>query len=309
MTKAISRRSVLIVGFGDIGARVARLLCDQSEVTALIRPSSLVQKQEVVAHTGVRVWAGDLGQPHSLAVHVNDATAFDTVFHFAPPPTDGADASTDPHTDNLLAMLNALSTPPRRIVYISTTGVYGDAGGAWVDEDTPVKPKHPRGFRRVYAENALQYWSLQNSVTCVRLRAPGIYAQDRLPLARLEAGLPAVCAAEDGFSNHIHADDLAAASVAAMLLTKSDVLNIVDDSALKMGDYFDLVADYSGIPRPPRLPRTEALAAVSPMMRSFMQESRRIRNERMKEVLGGVGFKLRYPTVLDALQPGRASAD
>jgi nucleoside-diphosphate-sugar epimerase len=172
-----------------------------------------------------------------------------------------------------------------------------------------VKPKHPRGFRRVYAENALQYWSLQNSVTCVRLRAPGIYAQDRLPLARLEAGLPAVCAAEDGFSNHIHADDLAAASVAAMLLTKSDVLNIVDDSVLKMGDYFDLVADYSGIPRPPRLPRTEALAAVSPMMRSFMQESRRIRNERMKEVLGGVGFKLRYPTVLDALQLGRASAD
>jgi nucleoside-diphosphate-sugar epimerase len=147
----------------------------------------------------------------------------------------------------------------------------------------------------VQAEEQVARWAADFSVRHVILRAPGIYASDRLPVDRLRAGLPTILDEEDSYSNHIHADDLAACALAAWTnSTAKGVFNVVDDSNLKMGAYFDLVADAMGMDRPPRVSRAEAHARVSAAMWSFMRESRRIRNERMKSELG---YALKYPTV------------
>jgi nucleoside-diphosphate-sugar epimerase len=182
---------------------------------------------------------------------------------------------------------------PQRAVYVSTTGVYGDRGGAWIDERAPVAPLNDRAVRRVDAENVMR------ALGARVLRVPGIYAHDRLPLDRLRAGTPALADADDVHTNHIHADDLARIALAALWRgAPGRVYNAVDDSQLKMGAYFDLVADAFGIARPPRLPRAQLKVAVSPMMYSFMAESRRLGNARMKKELR---VRLRWPTVAAAL--------
>jgi nucleoside-diphosphate-sugar epimerase len=128
---------------------------------------------------------------------------------------------------------------------------------------------------------------------------PGIYASDRLPLERLRAGLPALVPEDDVFTNHIHADDLARICIAAFFRGgRGRVYNAVDRSQLKMGEYFDLVADRFGLPRPPRLPRDQLRGAVSPMMYSFMRDSRRVTSKRIERELR---LRLAWPTVADAL--------
>ncbi len=281
---------VLIVGFGDIGQRVSRLLSPTHRVIALIRRTD---REAEVRAAGATPLIADLDNAASLQCVAGVAT---TVFHFAPPPNHGAD---DTRTENLLAVLSS-GDAPERLIYISTTGVYGDCQGQWIDELSPKNPGSDRAKRRVDAEQRLTRWALAGGVGLAVLRAPGIYSADRLPIERLRAGTPAIAAAEDAWSNHIHADDLATAAVHAMAYAKNDgssstsVFNIVDDSELKMGDYFDLVADHVGLPRPPRVSRAEAGSQVSAAMLSFMRESRRIRNQKMKSELA---MTLAYPTV------------
>ena len=184
---------------------------------------------------------------------------------------------------------------PQRVVYLSTSGVYGDCAGAYVDESRPLNAQSDRARRRVDAERRLREWAGARGVRLVVLRVPGIYAADRLPTERLRAGTPALRTEDDGYTNHIHADDLAAIAVLALEHPQAEgVFNASDDSEMKMGDWFDLVADRHGLPRPPRIPRTDAAARISPALLSFMAESRRLVNRRMKEVLG---VRLRYPTV------------
>lgn len=186
-----------------------------------------------------------------------------------------------------------------RITYVSTTGVYGSSAGAWVDELTLPNPKSARGERRHQAEKQLRM-GLKNRLKVHILRAPGIYGNQRLPTDRLKAGTPAIVAQEDSYSNHIHELDLARLCVwsnfkgGAFLL-----LNACDGHPGKMGDYFDLVATHLGLPKPPRLPRSQIKAQVSPMMWSFMAESRQIRSVRLGR-LGGFGLK--YPSVAEFLQ-------
>ncbi len=178
-------------------------------------------------------------------------------------------------------------------MYVSTTGVYGDRGGAFVDETTPAAPSNERAWRRLDAERMTRA-----AGGCV-LRAPGIYARDRLPLERLRAGTPALAPEDDVFTNHIHADDLGRLAIAALFRgSRRRVYNAVDRSQLKMGEYFDLVADRFSLPRPPRLPREQLRSAVSPMMYSFMSESRRVVGERIRSELR---LRLAWPTVTDAL--------
>jgi nucleoside-diphosphate-sugar epimerase len=205
--------------------------------------------------------------------------------------------ATDPHTKNLLAALDT-GTPPSALVYVSTTGVYGDCHGEVIDELRPTNPQSTRAKRRVDAEQQLMAWADKTKTSLTILRAPGIYAADRLPIERLRSGTPAIAAEEDSYTNHIHADDLARCIVAALhhgpRNSDARVYNCVDDSDLKMGDYFDLIADFANLPRPPRLSRAAIEAQVSPAMWSFMSESRRISNARMKRELE---FALRYPAV------------
>jgi nucleoside-diphosphate-sugar epimerase len=302
----VRRNSVLIIGFGDIGQRVVQHVrqrvasrrIEASEpptVSALIRQPARADALRAM-HVTPRV--GDLADAASLAAALS-ALHFcpQTVMHFAPPPQVGA---LDTHTRNLIAALSP--QPPERLVYISTTGVYGNCNGAWVDEASVLNPTTARAARRVDAESVLQDWCSAHQVVLTILRAPGIYAEGRLPIARLQAGTPALLASEDSYTNHIHADDLASACLFATKQTQSDTFNVVDDSDIKMGDYFDLVADHFGLPRPVRVSRQEAAARIAEPMLSFMRESRRIRNDKVKRVLGAHGWQLRYPTVADFLR-------
>jgi nucleoside-diphosphate-sugar epimerase len=185
--------------------------------------------------------------------------------------------------------------PAVRLVYASTSGVYGDCGGAWIDETRPVRPDNPRAKRRVSAEKQLRCATRDGALDASIVRIPGIYAANRLPLARLRKGTPALVPGEDVFTNHIHADDLAAILVLTLARGRPQrVVHASDNSDLRMGDYFDHVADACGLPRPPRVTREEAEMRLEPMMLSFMRESRRLRNERLARELR---YVLRYPTI------------
>jgi nucleoside-diphosphate-sugar epimerase len=232
----------------------------------------------------------NLDQPHTLQKLVGLAPY---VVHLAPPQAEG---KLDRRTRNLIAIL------PRhgKLVYISTTGVYGDCGGASFDETRKVAPFNARALRRVDAEQSLRAWAKKSQAQCAILRVPGIYAADRLPVDRLRQGTPALAAEDDVYTNHIHADDLANIIKLALFRSQAQrVYHTVDDSDLKMAQYFDLVADAFQLPHPPRMPRSELAQHVSPMLMSFMSESRRLQNHRMKAELG---VKLRYPHVSDTLK-------
>ncbi len=215
------------------------------------------------------------------------------VAHLAPPNETGA---LDLRTHNLLAALATRGAMlPRRFVYISTSGVYGDCGGDFVEETRPPNPQTDRAKRRLDAEQAVFGWGERNGVDVVILRVPGIYSSDRLPLQRIARGTPVLRPEEDVYTNHIHADDLAGILVAALESTLARrAYNASDDGPIKMGDFFDLVADRAGLARPPRISREEAARMLPPELLSFMSESRRLSNRRMKAELG---VRLRYSTV------------
>jgi nucleoside-diphosphate-sugar epimerase len=213
------------------------------------------------------------------------------VIHLAPPQNSG---NRDCRTRNLIRILAQGSNAVRRLIYISTTGVYGDHRGGKVSETTPVNPQSERAKRRVDAERALRLWGPANGVTVTILRVPGIYAADRLPIERLESQTPALLPEEDAYSNHIHSDDLARLVYAAVYHGKPQrIINTCDGGETKMGDYFDEVADAFGLQRPTRLPGNELQKIVSPMLWSFMRESRRVANTRLHELK----TPLRYPSV------------
>ena len=236
---------------------------------------------------------GDLDQRASLQ---RIGCIADMVLHFAPPLNSGA---IDSRTKNLIAALNSRGSVPRRLVYISTSGVYGDCGGAWVDETRPVKPASPRGIRRVDAEKRLRDWAITSKVRLSILRAPGIYGDGRLPEARLLAGTPVLAAADDVYTNHIHADDLAHIALTALFRARNNrVYNASDHSEMKMADYFDSVAALLKLERPPRVNRADAQAQLPKELLSFMGESRRLRNLRLIKELK---VRLRYPMVRDGI--------
>jgi nucleoside-diphosphate-sugar epimerase len=195
------------------------------------------------------------------------------------------------------------------MVYLSTSGVYGDCGGARIGESHPVNPRNARAVRRVDAERALSRAAGRGAFRLIILRVPGIYSESRLPLERLRAGTPALAPEDDVYTNHIHAADLASIAIAALrrlrtrLRPQVRIYHASDDSEMKMGDYFDLVADTFGLPRPPRVPRARIAQAVSPALLSFMRESRRLDNTRLKRELH---FEWRAPSVALGLAAARS---
>ncbi|WP_457333627.1 SDR family oxidoreductase [Rhizobacter sp. P5_C2] len=286
------RPTVLIVGCGDVGQRVARLLQGRWRVLALTSSQARVPALRAL---GVCPLVGNLDDAVTLG---RLAGLADAVLHLAPPPGEGAD---DPRTAALLQAL-ARSTRVRRIVYGSTSGVYGDAGGVRFDETRATAPASDRARRRVDAETRLRWHGRRFGVAVTILRIPGIYAGDRPgghPRERLARGTPVLRVEDDVYTNHIHADDLARACIAALHRgLPQRVVHASDDTELKMGDYFDLAADLCGMPRPLRITRDEAWQQLPAMQMSFLSESRRLDNRRLREELR---LKLRYPTVRDGL--------
>lgn len=282
---------LLIVGCGDIARRALPELRRRYAVCALVR-----RPDSALAAAGIDLIQGDLDDPASLASLAGRAHR---VVHLAPPAPSG---TADARTRNLLDALaprGGGAMLPQRFVYLSTSGVYGDCAGEWVDEARVPRPQTDRARRRLDAEEAIGDWATRNGIEEVILRVPGIYASDRLPLARLARGTPALEERDDVYTSHIHADDLAAVVVAALASDRArGVYNASDDGSVKLGDFFDLVADRAGLARPPRLPRAQAAREVPPDLFSFMSESRRLSNRRMKEELG---VRLRYRTVAEGI--------
>ena len=297
------RQRLLIVGCGDVGLRVARGLTTGPGAQR-VRVLALTSEPGRVAHwrtLGLTPLVGNLDDAATLRRLAGLATR---VLHLAPPPSAGAGPDAwwrDPRT---LALARALRrrTQPVALVYGSTSGVYGDCGGAWVSESRPVAPATTRAQRRVDAERAVRHLG-RAGVRASILRIPGIYAPDRAdgtPEGRLRRGTPVLAVPDDVYTNHIHADDLARACTAALWRGAAQrVYHVCDDTELKMGDYFDLAADLYGLPRPPRLPRSAAQGQLPAMQLSFMSESRRLDNTRMRRELR---LHLHYPTVVEGLR-------
>lgn len=287
-------KRVLVVGCGDVARRAIPWLVRRFKVFALTRnPESCAWLREL----GATPLIGDLDDRASLARFAGLA---DIVLHFAPPPSAGM---VDSRTRKLLAAQMLRRSLPQRLVYISTTGVYGDCGGSLVNETRKCRPRNARARRRLDAERRLRAFGVRNGVTVAILRAPGIYASERLPVERIRRGDPVLNADEDVFTNHIHADDLAMLACRAIFhAAPGRIYNAVDDTRLKMGEYFDLAADFFGLARPPRMSRSEILAHLSPMALSFMSESRQLDNTRIRRELG---CRLAYPTVRDGFAAAR----
>jgi nucleoside-diphosphate-sugar epimerase len=281
-------KTILIIGFGDIATRLVQRYAGQATFVGLTRRRERVAELRALS---VIPHIGDLDAPATLK-HLPRA---DAVFHFAPPPNSG---TTDPRTAHLLQALGRHR--PGALVYISTSGVYGDCGGAWVTETRPVAPVNGRAVRRVDAERRLRAWGRKQGVQVTILRAPGIYAADRLPLERIRRGTPALVREADSYTNHIHADDLARLAWAALFRGRAGrVYHAVDALPLKMGDWFDSCADAFGLARPPRVTRAEAENVLSEALLSFLRESRQLSNAR---TVGELRLKYRYPTSDDLLR-------
>ena len=283
--QSFNKPRILIIGCGDIGLSIDKQLSSKYRVFALTSQKSRFQELRGVGAIPV---LGDLDKPDSLW---RISGLAQIVIHLAPPQNSGHH---DCRTRNLLRILAQGSDMVRRLIYVSTTGVYGDHQGAQVSEITPVNPQSERAKRRVDAERALRLWAPAHGVVLTILRVPGIYAHDRLPVERILAGTPALAPSEDAYSNHIHSEDLARLVCAAVYHGKPQrIINTCDGRESKMGDYFDEVADAFGLARPPRLPAVELKKIVSPMLWSFMRESRRVNNDRLSELK----IPLRYPSV------------
>src|SRR5947208_7192679 len=266
---------LLVIGYGDIARRAALLLASRFTIAGVSRQAGF-----------------DLDQPSTLTFGEADA-----LLHCAPPQREGEH---DSRTANLLAALEEQRVLPQRVVYLSTSGVYGDCRGERVAETRPLNPQTPRARRRADAERQFEQWCVARDVALVILRAPGIYAAERLPLERLRSRVPVLSSEDDVYTSHIHADDLAAAVARALEAdAPAGVYNAADDTELLMGDWLDRVADHAGLPRPPRVSRSRIAALVPAETLSFMQQSRRLDNTRLKRVLG---LRLRHPTVHEGLR-------
>lgn len=284
-------QNLLIIGCGDVARRALPYLLGHFRVFAALRDPA---QFSFWRDHGARPILADLDCSSSL---LRLAGLADIVLHFAPPPDRGL---LDHRTRNLLAALMRGKSLPQRLVYISTSGVYGDCAGARIDETRMLRPTTPRARRRVDAERRLRRFGATRKVRVSILRAPGIYATDRLPLERLQKGVQVLNAEDDVFTNHIHADDLARLACAALRRGRANrCYNASDDSALTMGQYFDLVADRFCLPRAPRISRIEAQSVLSPVQLSFMSESRRLDNRRIKKELRAT---LHYPHVADGIE-------
>ncbi len=277
---------VTIIGYGDMGRRVAQLWRNQGiPVRALARSEASAQAQHA---QGVEPLAGDLDKPDTLH---RLTLGGDWLYYFAPPSS--ADAG-DARMAAFVSALEGMSELPERILYISTSGVYGDRAGDWVSESDPINPQTARARRRADAEQHLARWGETHDVPVVRLRVGGIYAEGRLPLERLQRGEPLLREADCGYTNRIHADDLARACIFALQRGEAGVVNAADGQPGNMTQYFKAVAEAAGLPLPEEIPMDEARERLSPAMLSYLTESRRLD---CSKLLNEWGFELNYPNL------------
>jgi nucleoside-diphosphate-sugar epimerase len=282
---------VVIIGCGDIGTRVARHYLEHNEtVAALVRSDNSRKKLQAL---GIAAQQADLSGNITLQADTSQSR----LFHFAPPPHQGSE---DSHTGNLLAALTRSQRSPSRIVYISTTGVYGDCQGKWIDEDVPANPQVDRARRRYDAEQQLLAYGEHHGTDIIILRVAGIYGPGKLPLKRLREGQPVVRREDSPFTNRIHSADLVKMCIAAMARGRHGAIyHGCDGHPGTMAEYFAAVAQKAGLPPPAEISLAQAADKLSAGMMSYMRESRRLRNEK---TLRELGITLDYPTLQAGLE-------
>lgn len=282
---SVARPYILIAGCGYVGQRLAVRLRDRYDITALVRSNDTAAALE---RQGLKTIVIDLDRVRAGA-SLPERLDQEAIVYLTPPPSAG---ESDLRLDRFLHLA---IVPPKSFVYMSTTGVYGDADGGFVDESTPVMPLTDRARRRVSAEEMTRVWCHERRVRRVVLRVPGIYGPNRLPLERLRRSEPVIRPEDAGISNRIHVDDLVAACEAAIENKEArGVYNVTDGNSISSTSFIDLVAELTGLPPPPRVSMEEAQLTFSPERLSFLNESRRVGNDRM---LKHLGVKLRYADV------------
>jgi uncharacterized protein YbjT (DUF2867 family) len=295
LLRSFTVQHLLIAGCGDIGRRIARLaLAEQVPTAALVRSAELARQLQ---QQGLTVHLGDLDGIRPVQ---GLPFAGSTILYLVPPPGGG-------HIDPRVRVFCGSIEPgeePQKIVYLSTSGVYGDCGGAVVSEETPTNPQTARARRRLDAEEILRAWTRHRGIPLVILRVTGIYGPGRLPLQRLQQKHPVLREEEAAYTNRIHADDLARVCwAAAQQGEDGDIFNVSDGQPGTMTEYFNAVADAAGLPRPPQVTMTEARQVMTPMMLSYLQESRRMDNRRMLEKLD---MQLQYPDLATGIRASLA---
>ncbi|MCF6281888.1 MAG: SDR family oxidoreductase [Candidatus Polarisedimenticolaceae bacterium] len=288
----LSSYNIFIIGCGDVGRQVAeRWKKRGAALSALARSAESASR---LSELGICTVKGDLDRPETVQ---NLPLSGAWVYYFAPPPDSGF---TDPRMEAFITGLEGVTPPPCGIVYIGTSGVYGDCQGAWVDEDATLAPATDRAKRRVDAEQQLRAWGRAHSVPVIILRVGGIYGPGRLPLKRLQQAAPVLHFEESPFSNRIHIDDLVTISLAAVERGRADrVYNVCDDNPSTMTDYFCAVADAVGLPSPPMITMQQAEQVMSAAMLSYLTESRRMVNRRLHDELK---VTLAYPDLAAGLK-------
>ncbi len=279
----------IIVGCGFLGTYLAKQLQSLQQISLCIVRS--VQSHTTLSACGFNAHIFNLDNPASaLDFELNDKC----IYYLAPPSNID---ECDHRIDNFLALCKA--SPPKKIVYISTSGVYGDCAGQWVDETQPLAPISDRAKRRVYAEKALMDFCHSYPTSYVILRVGGIYGPGRLPINRLN-NITVVCPEEAPYSNRIHVADLANICRAAMVSeVKNEIFNVADGHATSMTDYYYKIADFAGLPRPPCVPMSQAKDKLSSAMLSFINESRRLSTQKMHVQLD---VEIQFPTLESGLE-------
>lgn len=291
-------KDVLIIGCGDVGVRVARLVQESGgRAAGLVRSDESAERLRL---HGIEPVMGNLDDSISLS---GLSVAGKLVYYFAPPPGGGP---FDSRMRNFCKVFDSTELPGK-IIYISTSGVYGDCGEEWVTEETPINPQTSRAQRRADAEATLQEWGRQHNVPVVILRVTGVYGPGRLPLARIEQGHPVLREEESPPTNRIHADDLAMVCLqAAEKADDGDIFNVSDGQPGTMTQFFNAISDLLELPKLPQVDMLEAKRIMNPMMLSYLMEARRMNNQKMMEVLG---LTLQYPDLESGLQNVVAQLD
>lgn len=278
--------TALIVGCGDVGLRLAALLKQQgSRVIGAVRRAEAADE---LARRGIEPWLVDLDTADTAP------PSADAVYWCAPPPAEG---EADTRLRRWLPCFTALG---QGLLYISTSAVYGDCQGRWISEAEPLKPGSARGRRRLDAELALRAWSARTGIKTVVLRVPGIYGPGRMPVERLRRGDPVLREQDSPYTNRVHADDLAEGCRLALAAGEAGAAyNISDGQPTSMTDYLLRCARLLGLPEPPRIARAEAPTRFSPMLMSFLEESKRLDASRLR----ALGWQPRYASLDEGL-PG-----
>lgn len=284
-----ARLDVLIIGCGDTGRRLAAVYRGEGrEVAGVVRSARSAEALKALGITALRT---DLDADDLPNLPSKNAL----LFYFAPPVDVGKD---DVRIERLLEHLE-LTGLPARFLYMSTSGVYGDCQGRWIDEDEPLKPSTYRAQRRIAAEEAVQRWCGARGIPWVVLRVPAIYGPGRLLTERLKSGMPTVRPAECSYTNRIHSHDLTRVCHAAMeQAPASAVYNVSDGKPSTITDYLFQLAELTGMPKPPLISMQDAERMLSPSIMSFLKESKRLRNDKL---LADLKFTLSYPDLRSGL--------